>query len=254
MDKNTYQNVLKWAKKIKAINYLGGKCDKCGDDNIFHLVFHHLESSNKEKCINNLKNNRWTIIEKELKKCQLLCNNCHAEVHYKQDFLTASSKDTVLRKINKNFCLDYKNNKCEKCGYDNNEHALVFHHTKDKEFELSCIRYDIDLVEVKKFLKDELDKCLLLCRNCHGEEHMDIIFFEKYKKEIYKKVENYKEIQKKLPVDDIKKLYENGMTQNNIAKYYNASKGTISGIIRNIKMKYNMGNSAIGSQSLSKRE
>lgn len=34
--------ILKFAKKIKCINILGGKCKNCGDDNIFHLTFHHL--------------------------------------------------------------------------------------------------------------------------------------------------------------------------------------------------------------------
>ena len=41
--------LLRWAKKIKAISYLGGKCKKCGDNNIFHLSFHH--TGNKDKAI-----------------------------------------------------------------------------------------------------------------------------------------------------------------------------------------------------------
>lgn len=46
--------ILSFAKKIKAIELLGNKCEICGDENIFHLVFHHIEL--KEININKLKN------------------------------------------------------------------------------------------------------------------------------------------------------------------------------------------------------
>ena len=31
---------LRWAKKIRAINLLGGECDICGNDNIFYWEYH----------------------------------------------------------------------------------------------------------------------------------------------------------------------------------------------------------------------
>ena len=43
-----------WALKIKAINILGGKCETCGNNNIFHLEFHHIIPSEKEYKINNI--------------------------------------------------------------------------------------------------------------------------------------------------------------------------------------------------------
>lgn len=53
-----------------------------------------------------------------------------------------------------------------KCGYDVNSCALEFHHVGDKEFEIS------DAINKSwEFLKKELDKCILLCSNCHRIEH-----------------------------------------------------------------------------------
>ena len=72
---------LSWAKRIKAINILGGKCCKCGNDNIFQLEFHHEDRFVKENNINTLKNMRWSLVEKEIKKCELLCSNCHYKIH-----------------------------------------------------------------------------------------------------------------------------------------------------------------------------
>lgn len=62
----------------------------------------------------------------------------------------------------------YKGGKCIKCGYSKSYQALDFHHLKpeDKSFTISKnlnIRWS--------FLKNELDKCILLCANCHREHH-----------------------------------------------------------------------------------
>lgn len=40
--------ILQWAKKVKVIEILGGKCEHCGNYNIFHLTFHHTDSTEKE--------------------------------------------------------------------------------------------------------------------------------------------------------------------------------------------------------------
>lgn len=65
----------------------------------------------------------------------------------------------------------YKGGKCEKCGYNKCEGALQFHH-KDptqKEFTVSQINLSKELN--MNILYKEIDKCELLCANCHAEEH-----------------------------------------------------------------------------------
>lgn len=62
-----------------------------------------------------------------------------------------------------------KGNKCLVCGYDKCIDALVFHHTDPftKEFHLS----NGETRSWEKYLK-ELEKCILVCANCHAEIHM----------------------------------------------------------------------------------
>lgn len=42
MNKKSIQ-ILVLAKKIKGIKLLGSKCEICGNENIFHLSFHHID-------------------------------------------------------------------------------------------------------------------------------------------------------------------------------------------------------------------
>ena len=57
---------------------------------------------------------------------------------------------------------------CSKCGYSRNLAALHFHHTKpaEKEYTWRHLR----LKPWKNVIK-ELQKCILLCSNCHAEKH-----------------------------------------------------------------------------------
>lgn len=53
--------------------------------------------------------------------------------------------------------------KCERCGYSANLAALDFHHRNPltKEFQ----------IDMRVFSNTSLDKCELLCANCHREHH-----------------------------------------------------------------------------------
>jgi len=63
---------------------------------------------------------------------------------------------------------ELKTNGCAICGYDKCDYSLDFHHSnpEDKKFSLHIRNF-----RRKKSLDyiAELNKCILLCRNCHGE-------------------------------------------------------------------------------------
>lgn len=66
----------------------------------------------------------------------------------------------------------YKGGRCERCGYDRCADALDFHHRNpgEKDFSVSEKGYTRSWVRVKR----ELDKCVLLCSNCHRELHAQL--------------------------------------------------------------------------------
>ena len=67
-------------RKIKCIQYLGGKCIRCGYClSPRALTFHHRDRDQKEFSISQIKDRRWELIQAELDKCDLLCFNCHME-------------------------------------------------------------------------------------------------------------------------------------------------------------------------------
>jgi len=69
-------------RKLEAIRYKGGSCAKCGyNKNYAALQFHHRDQSTKEVEWIKLRLRNWKAILLELDKCDLLCSNCHAEVH-----------------------------------------------------------------------------------------------------------------------------------------------------------------------------
>lgn len=62
----------------------------------------------------------------------------------------------------------YKGGACEFCGYSKHYGALEFHHKNPEEKDVTWTKLRLrswDRIVV------ELDKCTLLCANCHREEH-----------------------------------------------------------------------------------
>ncbi len=70
-------------------------------------------------------------------------------------------------------CVEYKGGKCVKCGYDKYIGALDFHHInpKEKEFRLAAVKSHA----FNDLIKKELDKCILVCSNCHREIHGSLV-------------------------------------------------------------------------------
>lgn len=72
------------------------------------------------------------------------------------------------RKV-REMAVEYKGGKCEECNYDRCIDALEFHHTDpaEKDFSISQKGYTRSWTRVT----EELDKCVMLCANCHREVH-----------------------------------------------------------------------------------
>ena len=113
----------------------------------------------------------------ELKKCKYyLCRSlvyksteswntegyCTKKCKYKADLI--SKRQGVRDRI-----FNYIGDKCVKCG-NNDRRVLCFHHVdpNQKKFEISAkLSMDFSLLTI------ELNKCIVLCENCHSIVHAE---------------------------------------------------------------------------------
>ena len=75
------------------------------------------------------------------------------------------------RKKVRAMAVEYKGGKCIFCGYAKYVGALDFHHMENKSFGISAKGYTRSWEVVRK----ELDKCILVCANCHREVHAGLL-------------------------------------------------------------------------------
>jgi 5-methylcytosine-specific restriction endonuclease McrA len=105
MAKKTYQEwreaniryVTARRKKIRlmAIEHLGGKCVRCGYKKYPEVLeFHHRDPLKKDFNVSKKGLTRsWERVKNEIEKCDLLCANCHRELHVEQNL--AASKGNL---------------------------------------------------------------------------------------------------------------------------------------------------------------
>lgn len=113
-----------------------------------------------EKCCPRCKN------KKNLTEFYNRRNKSGASAYCKQ----CTNEQTTERHLKfKTLAVEYKGGKCVKCGYKKYFGALDFHHLNPKEKEFNLGQFKTG--ELTKEVKIELDKCILVCANCHREIH-----------------------------------------------------------------------------------
>jgi hypothetical protein len=93
--------------------------------------------------------------------CALACKNRHHQSYAAQKNRGLARKLKLVREAGGH---------CTICGYDRNLAALVFHHlgSAEKDFKLDMRSLSNRTLQT---LLAELDKCVLVCQNCHAELH-----------------------------------------------------------------------------------
>ncbi len=100
-----------------------------------------------------------------------LCRICGKEFkdYQSKGRTRCGSCNTKIRRYRaKAAAIKYLGGKCSLCGWSGNQAALQFHHTNPKKKD-----FIIGNVANKSWdsIKNEIEKCVLLCANCHSIEH-----------------------------------------------------------------------------------
>ena len=120
----SYENVKSFRNRLKerATYVLGGECQICGYDKCIQaLDFHHVNPEEKTADFNTNANRSWQTTREEIKKCVLLCANCHREVHaglIPLETLSSSFNEEKAKEIDQ-LVEDVKRHKinyCPSCG------------------------------------------------------------------------------------------------------------------------------------------
>ena len=121
-----------------------------------------------------MRNKRREIGEEAWKKYQVDRKRSKAKKYRESEKGKINSfKVAETRRNNKLKLIEYKGGKCERCGYNKPiPGAYEFHHKdpSEKDFGISSKGETRSLEK----LKNEVDKCMLLCSNCHAEIHHEI--------------------------------------------------------------------------------
>ena len=102
------------------------------------------------------------------KKCKRKYDNKYynnkSEKEKNRKYQLQKDRLTEIRK----FIFDYLSDKKCKCG-ESHIATLDFHHIGEKSFNISCgVRAGLSLDKIKK----EIEKCVIMCANCHRKETM----------------------------------------------------------------------------------
>jgi predicted HNH restriction endonuclease len=121
-----------------------------------------------------------------------LCNRCSQTKDFSEFYKRRDGKDTTAyckpctsvqtverQRAFKKQCIAYLGGCCEKCSYDKCDAAMEFHHVdpSKKDFNISQVKSTTFSSDVKV----ELDKCWLVCANCHREIHHELTLEKQHK-------------------------------------------------------------------------
>ena len=169
-----------------------GKCFLCGwNKNTLILQLHHKDKSKKSFKLmsgTNFYGKSWKIILKEIKKCNLLCPNCHAIYHYlEKDWFKKNAilkngisitkhgiwqRKTIIKKRQKLIDLKRIQGNCEICGWNKMPEIFIFHHKNESNKRFNIGRANIANYS-DKTINAELKKCIMICPTCHFIIHIN---------------------------------------------------------------------------------
>jgi hypothetical protein len=176
------------SKNQVMIFYINSKknkcCIDCGENNFEVLEFDHRDPSQKVKEVPLFTNIE--DMKKEIDKCDLRCVRCHAIKTHENNYLkrTGMNYNKQYRDRNREYMekIKIKIGGCEICKWFdiNNLSALQFDHL-DRENKITEVSKLIGNPTSLKKLQDEIDKCRLLCANCHKLHTVEQRGYYKYK-------------------------------------------------------------------------
>jgi len=189
------RHLRQWVFSIKS--EIGG-CIRCEESDPVCLDFHHPDPENKVKAVNEmvLFNYSKEAIRAEIEKCEPLCANCHAREHTSipdpldstemqgsligpadgswsaGELLTPGYAGLTKAERLRTWTHLYKAERgCRRCSTTDPLCLQFHHHADDKQDGVGAM---IGRSAPTTDVLAEVDKCMVLCANCHRREHGNV--------------------------------------------------------------------------------
>lgn len=158
------------------------KCTRCGAEK--DIVTAYIKNGRTRSCgCGCIEDNNHNLITSTAKICAICgktftiganghtrkyCYECSPTQAKDNNSKVARTK--TYRQSVKYALVAYKGGRCERCGYNKCMDALQFHHLDPNKKDFALSKSTRSYEE----LKAEVDKCILLCANCHAEIHYEL--------------------------------------------------------------------------------
>lgn len=115
---NALVSIRRKELKMLAVEYLGGKCVRCGYSGCVDVFdFHHTDPTQKEFSISKYGHTySFDRVKVELDKCELLCSNCHREHHFEHDNGKTILSEVLKKRKRAETLQGRSTSKCVVCG------------------------------------------------------------------------------------------------------------------------------------------
>lgn len=170
-DWNTERSLKRRAANRSWVNEQKAEtgCEHCGETAAAVLDFHHRNPAEKEMAIGEMVTYGYgkEKLRQEMENCNVLCANCHRRKHFVVPDSPGEDEMSHRRWI-----YEYKLNSdgCQRCE-QTEPASLVFHHTTGEK-RATIARLVADEYP-RTEIETEIEKCELLCANCHRREHFE---------------------------------------------------------------------------------
>ena len=171
-----FEEIIKLRREGKTYKEICDKLDCAMSTVSYHCKLHKM-GGHSDRLTTEQKNELQQLYNetKSLKKVATLKGHSFETVKRyvitkKKEKVTKSEAVITWRKRTKIKLIEYKGGKCELCGYNKCTSALHFHHLNPNEKDFSISGKSLSFEK----LKSEVDKCVLVCSNCHSEIHEGI--------------------------------------------------------------------------------
>lgn len=153
-------------------------CASCGISDVDLFEFHHVDPAKKDGIISQMiRTKSIAVVANELAQCICLCANCHRKLHALEreaSKLKSNCRNrrgpSALEAIR--WVTEYKQiNKCAGCG-ESDTHLLDMHHLDPSQKE-ACVSTLLQYATSIDKVKEEVEKCQVLCVNCHRKLHKE---------------------------------------------------------------------------------